>query len=290
MVDDSDGQPPEGDLSVTALYTAETWAWGGLPNADVFSTPETRVVFRVTNGALAIARCLRWNSTSLKISLLHRHAMIDHLVSLFEPDVVIEIASGLSRRGLTMSESPSLRYLEVDLPAVIAKKRELIARHPRAKAAAKRSNWTLVGGDARKIDLESLTGDAPRAVCIAEGLLMYLDASAQIQTWRRVAKTLARAEAGMFVFDLVPTVEQPRSGVVGRLLEKLMKLATGGRGFEQDQRNRGKIRSQLLQCGFDEVTLLEPRDVAERWSLPFPKANSQQLLFVCTVQQKERRC
>lgn len=281
--DDSGSQPIEGDLSVTALYTAETWKWGKLSGADVFSTAESRTVFRVTNWALAIAKCFRWNLASLKVSLLHRHTMIDHLVSDFDPEVVVEIASGLSRRGLTMSEASSLRYVEVDLPAVIAKKRQLIEEHPGAKVASLRPNWILMEGDAREVNLGSLVGAPERAVCIAEGLFMYLDADQQIGTWRRIADALSGATTGMFVFDLVPSVEQPKPGLIGRSLESLMKRFTGGRSFEQDTRGRDQVRTDLLACGFDDVRLIEPRDVAEKWDLPFPRRKSQQLIFVCTV-------
>lgn len=283
VADERESQPPEGDLSVTALYTAETWKWGKLRGADLFSTPESRLVFRITNWALAIAKCFRWGLASLRISLLHRHLMIDRLVSDFQPDVVVEIASGLSRRGFTMSENSSLRYVEVDLPAVIARKRALIESHPNAKHASSRPNWILIAGDAREIDLFALIGNPERAVCIAEGLFMYLDQQQQHATWQRIAEALAGATAGMFVFDLVPHVEQPKPGLIGRSLESLMKRFTGGRGFEQDTRGREQVRAELLACGFDDVRLIEPRDVAEQWDLPFPRSKSQQLIFVCTV-------
>lgn len=283
VFDNSGERSSEGDLSVTALYTAETWKWGKLSGADVFSTSESRTVFRVTNWALAIAKCFRWSLVSLRISLLHRHTMIDRLVSDFEPEVVVEIASGLSRRGLTMSEASSLRYVEVDLPAVIAKKRRLIQQDPDAKMASERPNWILIEGDARKIDLGSLVGEPERAVCIVEGLCMYLDAREQVGTWSRIADALAGAAAGMLVFDLVPKVEQPKPGLLGGFLEALMKRFTGGRSFEHDTRDRDQIRSEVLACGFDDVRLVEPRDVAEKWGLPFPRKKSQQLVFVCTV-------
>jgi hypothetical protein len=45
----------EGDLSVTALYTSQVWAWGGLPYAQLFATAEAKRVFDATNAALAAA-------------------------------------------------------------------------------------------------------------------------------------------------------------------------------------------------------------------------------------------
>ena len=49
---------PRGDLTVTALYTSETWVWGGFDQAELLATPEARSVFRVTNTFLALGRLL----------------------------------------------------------------------------------------------------------------------------------------------------------------------------------------------------------------------------------------
>jgi O-methyltransferase involved in polyketide biosynthesis len=270
-----------GDLSITALYTAQTWRWAKLPHAELFETPAGRAVFWITNMGLVIAKLFMWSLRSLKHSLLHRHTMIDHLVRQQKPDMVLELAAGLSRRGSTFSADSSLRYVEVDRPHVVEHKRRLLNRSARGQAVLARENWSLVGRDIQELALGELTIDAFRPLVIAEGLFMYLNADEQRTLWGRVAAALAGRENSLFVFDLVPTCEQPKPGPVGRLLEWIMKRFTGGRSFERDERTREDIRTELHEAGFASVRLIEPHDIAVPWDLPFPNKQTQQLLFVC---------
>ena len=276
----------KGDLSITALYTSQTWAWGGLPCAGLLATPEARVVFRVTNAALFLAGLLRRNLPSLRHSLLHRHVMIDRLLRDSDATQVIELACGLSRRGATFSADPKQRYVEIDLPHVIAKKRELLLRTDVGRAVLDRANLTLAAADVAEASLEEWVEPGARLAVIAEGLLMYLTPDAQRQLWAKVRRLLnvadvAGAKDGLFVVDLVPTCEQPPPGRVGRALEALMKRFTGGRSFERDERTRDDIAGELRAAGFSRVEAKEPRSVAREWALPFADARTQQLLFVC---------
>jgi O-methyltransferase involved in polyketide biosynthesis len=273
---------PRGDLSVTALYTSAVWAWGKLPNASLLASAEAMRVFRVVNAVLAFARLFFARLPSLAHSLIHRHTMIDHLLTASACPRVLELASGLSRRGLTFSEDPALRYVEIDLPHVVAKTRALRAREAEGRAALDRPNWQIVPGDVATVSLGTVAPSKPGEplFVIAEGLLMYLDAAAQRTLFRTIATQLRANAGGTFVFDLVPVCEQPRPGLVGRALEWLMKRFTGGKAFVRDPRTRGDIEAELRASGFDDVTLLEPQTVAETWRLPFPNADTQQLVFV----------
>jgi len=87
---------------------------------------------------------------------------------------VLEIASGLSFRGLTRAERPGVFYLDTDLPDIAALKTELVAKlHPAPLA-----------GTLRVRALDALDGAAFAAVAaelppgpiavVVEGLLMYL--------------------------------------------------------------------------------------------------------------------
>jgi O-methyltransferase involved in polyketide biosynthesis len=270
--------PPAGDLSVTALYTSATWAWGGLAGAELLDSADGRRVFAVTNAALGMARLFRPEMRSLRHSLLHRHAMIDHLLHASGARQVIELAAGLSRRGVAFSSDPAVQYTEVDLAPVMARKRALLERTPEGRAALARPNLHLVAADVREAPLDDRVRPGELFV-IAEGLCMYLDPAGQRDLWRKVRGLLARAPGGTFVFDLVPKCEEPEPGVAGRTLEWLMKRFTGGRSFERDARTRGDIAGELGAMGFG-VETVEPPAVAEAWGLPFPEVPSRQLLFV----------
>ena len=252
-----------GDLSVTALYTSQVWAWGGLPDADLLATPDGKRVFDVTNAALGLARIVRPDMPALRFALLHRHAMIDHLLAETAGSVV-ELAAGLSRRGA--ANCAARTYTEVDLPPVIAKKRELLARSARGREVLER--LTLVAGDVT-------TDEVPAAdVIIAEGLLMYLDGDAR----RRLFSKLA-ALTPHFLFDLVPVDEEPPPGRVGALLERAMKRFTGGRSFERDARTRDQLVAELHAAGFTDVKAYAAADVARAWQLPHPEKPTTMIVF-----------
>jgi O-methyltransferase involved in polyketide biosynthesis len=254
-----------------------------LQDAELFALPEARIVFGATNLALGLLRPGFLGHPSLRHSLLQRHAMIDHLLRRSGAEQVLELAAGLSRRGATFSADARLLYTEVDLPAVIAKKRALLERSAAGRALAERPNYRQVGGDVQALDLGSLLVPGRPAFVIAEGLCMYLGASAQRMLFSRVAQALRANAGGSFVFDLVPAAEQRPPGWTGRLLERLMKRATEGRGFERDARTRDDLASDVRAAGFDEVEIADAAELAEAWHLPHPRARTQMVLFVGRV-------
>ncbi len=267
-----------GDLSITALYTSQVWAWAELPCAELFTTVDAKRVFDVTNAVLGVVR----RGTPLRYALVHRHTMIDELVRTWHPRRIVELAAGLSRRGATMS-AERVHYVEVDLPAVIAHKRQLLERTSRGRAVLGRAGFELVAGDVETIELAALASGEP-VVVIAEGLAMYLDAGAR----RRLFAKVARLGDVRFVFDLVPTDEEPPPGISGRLLEAAMKRFTGGRTFERDARTRAGVLAELRDAGFTEVSAIAATDVAAAWGLPHPDRVTPTVVFTARVVRSTR--
>jgi O-methyltransferase involved in polyketide biosynthesis len=275
-------KPPEerGDLSVTALYTSGAWAWAGLPGADLLASPDAQRVFGATNAALGVARLFTPGLRSLRHALVHRHTMIDHLARASGAGRILELAAGLSPRGVTFSADPAIRYTEVDLPHMIGHKRRLLERSDAGRAALARPNLHLAEADVTEAPLDDLVTPGEPLFVIAEGLFMYLAPEKQRALWQKIAAVLDRAGAGTLVFDLVPAVEQPPPGAFGRALEGIMKRFTRGKSFERDARTRDDVAAELREAGFPEVERIEPADVAAAWQLPFPDEPTQQLLFV----------
>lgn len=289
----NDSDNKRGDLSVTALYTAATWNWGGLSGADLLASDDARRVFRITNFALGLACVFKREAPSLRNALLHRHTMIDHLALASGCRQFLELAAGLSRRGIAMSADPAMHYTEVDLAPMTAHKRRLLERTERGREALRRPNLRLVEGDVLEADLAGLVDRAEALFVIAEGLFMYLQPEQQRTLWRKLRGLFEGVGGsggcrGTFMFDLVPACEQPRPGAADNALGWLMKRFTGGKGFERDARTRDEIAAELREAGFDEVEMLEPASVAEAWGLPYPEVPTQQLLFVARVRGESR--
>lgn len=271
-----------GDLSVTAYYTAHAWRWAKLPGAELFTGRKSRDVFNATNLALGVARLFRRDLPSLRHGLVQRHVMIDRLVAGTGCHQVIELAAGLSRRGVTMSEDPALRYVEVDLPAMIAHKQKLLARTARGRAIAARPNLVLHAADVTTLAIDDVLAPGPACI-VAEGLLVYLDAAAQQALWRKLAAVCAARPGSAVVFDLVPFVEQPRPGRVGRAFERMFRRATRGATMAFDGRTRDDIAAELRAAGFTAVEQHEPASAPAAWAVPHLARRTQQLVWRAAV-------
>ncbi|TNE86851.1 MAG: hypothetical protein EP330_19770 [Deltaproteobacteria bacterium] len=267
----------EGDLSVTAQYTSQAWIRGGFPYAELFDDPGSQRVFGATNSVMGLFAWFRPGAPSLPDSLIARHAMLDHLGRSSGCRQFVEVAAGLSRRGATFSEEPECAYVEVDLPGMVATKERLLGESDRGRAVLARANLRRVGMDARELELDALLGEGP-VCCIAEGLLMYFDRDTRQAFFARMASQLAARPGSQLIFDLVPATEQPKPGLVGRMLGWLMRRFTQGRGFEEDQGSREDLVAELRAAGFEQVQWFEPADLTDA-QLPAPSGVVQTLVW-----------
>ncbi|HEX6535349.1 MAG TPA: SAM-dependent methyltransferase [Gemmatimonadaceae bacterium] len=110
-------------------------------------------------------------------SMIVRTAVFDEiilrLVNREGADLVLNLAAGLDTRPWRLDLPPTLRWVDVDLPAILAQKRETLA------ADAPRCAYEAVGLDltdlpARRALLARLAGECERALVVSEGLLIYL--------------------------------------------------------------------------------------------------------------------
>src|SRR5262249_29844996 len=163
-----------------------------------------KAVFDCTNLALAATRPLT-RAPSLRCSLLQRHVIIDKLLETAAAKHVLELAAGLSRRGVAVSADPTVTYTEVDRPGVLEIKRKLLARTVEGRAVLARENLRLVGADLADAALEPLCSAPPGTplFVVAEGLFSYPDAAGRRALWRRI-RALFDGRPGTLVFDLVP--------------------------------------------------------------------------------------
>lgn len=278
-----------GDLSPTALYTSQVWVWGGLSHAHLFASPDAKRVFDVTNAALAAARVFNHQLAPLRHSLLHRHAMIDHLLRESGYRHVIELAAGFSRRGAAATSDACVTYTELDLPPVVERKRELLARTDEGHAVLARPGLRLVEGDVETVALEPFVRPGEPVFVIAEGLMMYLAADARHRLFAKVRQLAAITGELRFVFDLTPTSEEPEPGIAGRVLAAAMRRSTGGRGFERDAGTRDDIVTALREAGFDDIGAVASSDIARAWNLPAPDRRTQVVLFVSRASSRATR-
>ncbi len=88
--------------------------------------------------------------------------------------LVVNLAAGLDARPYRMDLPRTLRWIEIDLPEILAYKAEALA-HATPVCALERVALDLSDVEQRRALFARLGAMAPRALVIAEGFLLYLD-------------------------------------------------------------------------------------------------------------------
>lgn len=121
----------------------------------------------------------RSKKSNIAPQLEARYKLINRLLAVNKTNQVLEMASGLSPRGLTLTEkNPSLCYVEVELPEMAENKKQLLKALFDKNIVKPQKNLHVEDGDA--LDRNSLIEatryftDEPIAV-INEGLLRYMN-------------------------------------------------------------------------------------------------------------------
>jgi methyltransferase (TIGR00027 family) len=88
-------------------------------------------------------------------------------------DMLLNLAAGLDTRPYRMDLPPSLRWIEVDLPAMIDYK-EQVLRAEKPRCALERVRLDLADVEARRKLFETLGSKAKKVLVVSEGILSYL--------------------------------------------------------------------------------------------------------------------
>lgn len=127
-------------------------------------------------------------------------------------DCVLNLAAGLDTRPYRLDLPTDFRWVEADLPGLLAEKEELLAGEtPRCRLT--RHAVDLADPAARDAFLTTELAGAKKALILTEGLLMYLEES----DVRALSSAFDRPEVGWWVLDLA-----------GPGLEKRLNIGSGG--------------------------------------------------------------
>lgn len=251
-------------ISPTAHYTCQVWLRNGLSD-PAFATREGERLHKILGPLNAGSRA--FGGPTLDGMLLARHRLIDHLlVAAIDAGAVgqvIEVAAGLSPRGWRMSRRfPELRYVEADLPAMAARKREILGRA------------TPVGPRHEVVEVDALADTGPTSIAgiaerldagvgtaiITEGLLNYFPGDAVIKMWRRFGAALARFPAGLYLSDL--SLASDVRGVPAQLFRAALGAFVRG-GVYLHFEDEAAARRELEIAGFARVALHRPQEFVD---------------------------
>ena len=264
----------------SAMYTAATWKWGGVPCAEITTPEGSDRVFSLVNIYMKLYRFINPGKYSLHHMLLHRHAMINHLLETSQYPQVIEVAAGFSPRGSHVSENPAVSYFEVDLPAVVTLKRNQLEKTEQGRAVLARDNFQQRACNILQLDFSEQFEHRPSFI-LTEGLMMYFSREEQLAIWQRVAEYI-RANGGEYVFDYIPLDIEPKRSWIGRVLH-CIKEALGGDGqeYSYDERSLADVKQDLLAAGFQQVDIYESPKMAAEWQLPYANVKTHVAVYRC---------
>ena len=224
--------PPSGSdsISPTAHYTGAVWSRNGLSTPEL-STGLGRASFNSLRPAMAVSGAL--GGVTLEQFLLARHRLIDHLletaIAAGRISQVLEIATGMSPRGwrFARDHGAAIDYIEADLPAMAARKREALER-----AGSLNEHHRVVEIDALPDtgpnSVGAITGELDHGrglAVITEGLIAYLDLDGVLGLWRRTATALSGVPRRP-----LPLRPAPRGGELGR---RHLGVQAGARGLRE---------------------------------------------------------
>jgi methyltransferase (TIGR00027 family) len=166
-------------------------------------------------------------------ALITRTKVIDDLVLQAVADgadCVLSLAAGFDTRPYRLPLPADLRWIEADLPALIAEKEDML-RDEKPACMLSREAVDLADPSARAAFLKRATASSPRALVITEGLVMYLEADV-------VADLAASLAAQPAIFRWILDFSSPvilkmvSESMGGRLASAPMKFAPAeGIGF-----------------------------------------------------------
>ena len=202
-------------ISPTAHYTGQVWLRNGLSH-PLLGTREGRLLFDSLQPLMRTSALL--GGPSLEPYLLARHHAIDaRLEHAIEHDgitQVLEVAAGMSPRGWRFAGryGDRITYVEADLPAMAARKRQALERIGSLSPAHRVVDLDALR-DRGPLSLQAVAADLDPAqglAIITEGLLGYLAPRDMTGLWRRFARTLDGFSGGRYLSDLhLGTVQSP---------------------------------------------------------------------------------
>ena len=254
-----------GRISPTAYATGYFWYTQGMSH-PALATPQGRRLHYAFRPFIAGTRV--FGGMSLDALMLARHRGINGVLRRAIEDgrigQVVEIAAGLSPRGwdLMRRYGERLTYLESDLPAMAATKRQLL------------ESAGLLSARHRVVELDVLASEGPRSLeavmqsldpkvgtaIITEGLMNYFAPAVALEVWRRFAQVLARFPHGIYLSDLY--LQREHNGAVVGAFGKLMQAFVRGR-MHTHFSCEAQAAQRLRDCGFREIKVHETRSIAE---------------------------
>lgn len=240
-------------ISLTAHFTAQIWVRHGVPCAERFDTLPGRALYRLLGPLFTVAA--RAGYPTPLTFLAQRHQIIDGVIQRLEPVQLVELAAGLSPRGLAWAQRERCNVIDADLPPVVSLKRAMVG--PRVPRGYHVTSLDLIASRDYARDLEPALERQCPAVVITEGILLYFPLALVRHVFRCVAALLRACGGGTYVTDVHHQQELDRLGALPRMFWEGLQLSTRTPRHRMIE-DRGQGTRMLRSAGFDEVLVHDP--------------------------------
>jgi len=141
---------------------------------------------------------IRWYAPLFEI----RHKSIQEAIRRYEMTQVLEVASGLSFRGLSMAQQPGMKYVETDLDDLTNEKRTIVDALKQKYSLTVDGNFSLAAANALdEAELQSAArflDSSKRTAIVTEGLLPYLTMG-EMEVVAKNIKSLLKKSGGVWI-------------------------------------------------------------------------------------------
>jgi len=250
-------------ISPTAHYTGHVWARHELGPRELSSFEGAAAYWSIQPVMTALGRAGR---ATLEDALLARHAAIDSLLRslVHEHDVgqVVELAAGMSPRGLVLTEElgPYLRYIEADLPAMARLKRDRLARFGELRAGHDVADVDVLdplGPASIRTIMDALDPQVTTAV-VTEGLVPYLSRAQVLSLWGQIAEACGGFPVGFYLSDVY--LAEDGTGWLEACSRRILGRFVGA-SVDRVFADAGEARAALHDSGFPRAEVLRSSQV-----------------------------
>jgi O-methyltransferase involved in polyketide biosynthesis len=266
-------------IGITAHYTAQVWVREGLPWAWRFDTAKGRLLYDALEPLCKAAR--RFGLTTPPDFLVQRHRMLDALVQRRAPAQLVELACGLSPRGLALSHKQGIRCVDVDLPPMVQHKTRLAGAG--LPAGYHLAALDLIASRDYVRDLGPALEPVSPTVVITEGILPYFPLVLQRHVFGCIAALLRACGGGTYLTDVHHQQEVDRLpldlGARFRWLQHLLARSPRYPMIADDAQGR----AMLLDAGFQQVVVHHPGEWQEELDLPVRRIHSGLRVYEASV-------
>lgn len=249
-----------GRISPTAFYTGQVWVRRGLSDARL-GTRRGALLHAASAPLLFLGKLA--GVAALDDVLHARHTLIDDVlaraIARGEAGQIVEIAAGLSGRGVRLSRRHDVRYVEADLPPMVEEKRAMLAR---AGLASSRLRLVPIDILAEHGPLSIASAIGPEldpsvgTAIVTEGLLSYFPIADVERLWSRVRALLAGGAGGVYVAEVYLSAEHD-TVASSRVFRSLLGRFVRGKTHLHFATGEDATKA-LRDAGFSDVTLHAP--------------------------------